>query len=303
MNSVNVEARPESVALSGLRADLDPDSDPFRVPLSKKDLYVSAGRRFLQVLRGELGGIRVQRDSTVVTRTYERLWSLDNAKVASDLEDQRVHLLVGNRIVCVNGWFIHRRYTKLILDTAVQLGAQSILEVGSGWGANLALMALRRPDLRFTGLELTSNGVAGSRALVQDLPAQYLRVAEVSALDERRRAALQAIEFHQGNAMQMPFPDKSFDLSFTSLVLEQIPRDYGKALDEMRRVTRKYCIFNEAFAEANNWLGKAHLRRVDYFRASKEEWRRHGLEPVHFTTQLPQKFTFRTGLLVARVLD
>ena len=35
--------------------------------------------------------------------------------------------------------------------------------------------------------------------------------------------------------MKMPFADKSFDVSFTSLVLEQLPRDFPKVLQEMRR--------------------------------------------------------------------
>jgi SAM-dependent methyltransferase len=303
MHSPTVDSHSPNAALASLRADLGIEEDPFRLPVSKRQLYLSAGRQFLRNLQNDLRSSPIRRDESYVTDSYERHWRKDNASAAAELDNRRVHLLVGNRLVYVNGWFIHRRYTQLILDAAVKVGAQSILEVGSGWGANLALMALRRPELRFTGLELTDSGIEGSRALMKDLPSQYLRAAGVTELDAQRRAALERVEFHQGNALQMPFADKSFDVSFTSLVLEQIPRDFGKALDEMRRVTRRYCIFNEAFAEANGWLTRAHLRRVDYFRSSKEEWRKHGLEPVYFTTQLPQKLTFRTGLLVARVVD
>lgn len=286
-----------------LRAGIISDDDPFCFPVSKAGLYASAGRHYLRIFSDLVLGRRIHRDAHFVSNTYERIWGRNNATNATSMQKRHVPLWVGGHLALVSGWFLYWRCTRAILDAAANLGAKSILEVGSGRGLNLALMALRRPDLTYTGVELTSNGIEASRALVNDLPPQCLEVAGVATLNEERRAALKRIEFQQGNAMQMPFPDKHFDVSFTNLVLEQIPHDFGKALDEMRRVTRHYCIFNEAFAEANDWLGKAYLRRIDYFRFSKEEWRKHGLEPVAFTTEMPQKLTFRTGLLVARVID
>ena len=66
-------------------------------------------------------------------------------------------------------------------------------------------------------------------------------------------------------------------------------------------VTRGFCVFLEPFAEANGALGLAQLRALDYFRGSYESFREFGLEPVYFTTAIPQKIRFKTGLLVARV--
>ena len=97
----------------------------------------------------------------------------------------------------------------------------------------------------------------------------------------------------------MPFEDGSFDLAFTYLVLEQIPHLYPQVVAEMARVSRRFCAFVEPFSDANGPLGRAQLRSLDYFRARTDEFRRYGLEPVHFTTAIPQKVHFRTGLLVA----
>jgi ubiquinone/menaquinone biosynthesis C-methylase UbiE len=231
------------------------------------------------------------------------MWTPSNAEYAASEDANRAFFRVRGRPVYVNGWFIIKRYTDLILQALDRLEVESVLEVGAGRGKNLALLALQRPKLKLAGIELTKTGIENSLALAADPPLQLLRTAGVEKVTEEVKARLRQIEFHQGDAMKMPFPDKSFDASFTSLVLEQLPRDFPRALTEMRRVTRKYCVFNEAFSEANNWWGRRQLQRLDFFRSSVEEFPKYGLEPVFFTTALPQKLTFSTGLLVARVRD
>jgi SAM-dependent methyltransferase len=294
---------PPPPELAGLRGDLELDE---QVPVgsgSTRERYVMAAKWYLDLLRRDLMGEKMVRDAAVVSKEYEETWSPSNAEYADQVDQARAFFFVRGRPHFVNGWFMIKRYTGLILDIIDRLKAQSVLEVGAGRGKNLALFALKRPNLSLTGLELTDSGVASSKRLPEDLPPQFLRVAGVPTLTDEGRAALRRIDFTQGNAMKMAFPDKSFDASFTTLVLEQLPRDFPKVLSEMRRVTRKYCIFNEAFDEANSWRGRAYLRRLDYFNASYREFEKYGLEPIFFTTALPQKMTFRTGCLVARVRD
>jgi SAM-dependent methyltransferase len=303
MQTGTVDPQGAAAALLDLRADHDGLDDPWRVPVSRPGLYLRAAKRYLSLLKNDFLGERPTRDVNHVIREYGSQWSPDNRQYAEANDQARAMFLVRGRPVFVNGWFIVKRYTDLILQAIERLQVGSVLEVGSGRGKNLALFALRRPDLQLTGLELTDTGVANSVKLAEDLPPQFLKVAGVSRNLDEARSAVKKIQFHRGDATKMPFADKSFDLSFTSLVLEQIPRDFPKALQEMRRVTRRYCVFNEAFAEANNWRGRKHLTRVDYFRSSFKEFERYGLEPIYFTTDLPQKLTFRSGFLVTRVKD
>jgi SAM-dependent methyltransferase len=301
--TVTTKAPPPAPDLSGLRADQDPSSEAFRVPASRPMVYLRAAKWYLDLLKSDWLAPRINRDRAHVSGEYEAGWTPDNTDYAAHTDANRAVFLVQGKPVFVNGWFIVKRYTDLILAAIDRLGATSVLEVGAGRGKNLALFALRRPDLELSGLELTSTGVANSLSLVDDLPPQFLQVAGASLTPAEAKERLRRIRFHRGDAMDMPFADKSFDVSFTSLVLEQMPRDYPRVLQQMRRVTRKFCIFNEAFSEANGWRGRTHLKRVDYFRASVEEFARHGLEPIYFTTALPQKLTFRSGFLVARVMD
>ncbi len=282
--------------------------------LARRD-YWAAARQAL------LGGFRAaRRGQDLVSAVYERHWDLDNQAYVEDRNARRDLFRHNGRLVYADGWYIIRAYVDLFTRIIDHLGdrlgddlgddlcdlgdggVRSVLEVGAGRGKNLALLALRRPGLKYAGLELTHQGVLQSRALVRDLPPKYLEVACVDSLDEERRQALERIDFHQGSALDMPFADQSFDFSFTCLVLEQLPARYPRVLQEMRRVTRGYCAFLEAFHEANGILGRAYLRSMDYFRARYRDFRAHGLQPVSFTTAMPQKLRFNTGLLVARVV-
>ncbi len=288
--------------LAGVRADNLHDQQ-FIVDAAGPDRYVTAAKWYLTQLKRDLVGNRLVRDVGQISKEYEAQWSLNNTEYAAHLDSLQSYVFMRGRPRKVNGWFLFKHYMDLILEIIDRLRVQSVLEVGAGRGKNLAVFALRRPQLSLTGLELTRNGYEISKTLSDELPQQFLQVAGVKVLTEEGTASIRRIDFHQGDAMAMPFADKSFDASFTSLVLEQLPRDFPKVLREMRRTTRKYCIFNEAFAEVNNWRGRAYLRRMDFFNASFREFEREGLKPIFFTTALPQKMTFRTGCLVTQVMS
>jgi ubiquinone/menaquinone biosynthesis C-methylase UbiE len=288
--------------LAGVRADHDTDGDPYRVPVSRPELYARLARRVIGLARSNLTESPTKRDAAFVSTQYEGVWTPNNREFAAHEDANRGFFLVRGRPVYVNGWFIIKRYVDLIVQALDRLEVQSVLEVGAGRGKNLALIALQRPNLKLTGIELTSAGYANSRQFADDPPEQLLRTAGFTGTTAEAKERLGKIEFHQGNALDMAFSDKSFDASFTSLVLEQLPRDFSRTLTEMRRVTRRFCVFNEAFREANTWWGRVNLRRLDYFNASTKEFAHYGLEPIYFTTALPQKLTFGTGLLVTRVV-
>ena len=291
------------IDFSSLRGDLNVKDDPSRVPMALPKLYYKAGYKSLRIARNSLLRKPVKRDSNFITSLYEKEWGKSNAQYAEIRDETRSIFRVGHGLVYTDGWFIIKRYKDLFLNAINQIKAESVLEVGSGRGKNLALLALNRPDLQLTGIELTHNGVDHSRRLAENLPPQFVRAAGYDAISEKQKAAIAQMKFSQGSALQMPFKDKSFDFSFTCLVLEQLRRDYGQVAREMSRVTRKYCAFIEAFDEANSWLGRANLHSYDYFNASYKEFANYGLEPVYFTTAMPHKLTFRTGLLIARVVS
>jgi ubiquinone/menaquinone biosynthesis C-methylase UbiE len=276
----------------------------FTHPLPRSDLYRLVARRYLRVARSVVrrGLLPQARDQASVSELYERHYEPDNAAYARSRDRRRDVFMVGRRPVYTDGWFTIRFHLETLLHVLRDLDVESVLEVGSGRGTNIALLAMRRPDLRFAGLELTENGIRHSRDLVRSPTAQHVRAAGLESLGEAEQKALRSVRFHLGSALDMPLAEKSVDVSFTCLVLEQLPDTYPRILAEMRRVTRGYCAFIEPFGDANNLLGKAYLRSIDYFRASHRRFAEHGFEVLYFSTTMPQKVHFRTGLLLARVL-
>jgi SAM-dependent methyltransferase len=279
----------------------DPYASPHTKNIGRRRLYRRVARRKLKALRRTARGLVApkQRDERRVTSIYEDQYAPTTSEFASSRAKRRDAFLLHRRPVWGNGWYSLAFRNELIEQVVSLSGAGSVLEVGAGRGVNLALLALRRPELELAGIELTRTGVERSGELATDPPAELLALAGLSSLDDDRRAALGRIRFEQGDATAMPFADDSFDLAFTYLVLEQIPDLYPQVVAEMARVSRRYCAFVEPFADANGPIGRAQLRGLDYFRARTCEFRAFGLEPVFFTTAFPQKVHFRTGLLVA----
>jgi methylase of polypeptide subunit release factors len=63
-----------------------------------------------------------------------------------------------------------------------------VLEVGSGMGLNLCILAARFPNIRFTGIELTTAGDEVARAFraMPKLSKQFVEFSPLPLLDEKR---------------------------------------------------------------------------------------------------------------------
>lgn len=107
-----------------------------------------------------------------------------------------------------------------------RLPAGRVLEVGCNIGIQVRTLAALNPRLEIHGLEPQSYAV------------------------EKARALAPALTFHQGSALDLPFPDASFDLVMTNGVLIHIaPADLPRAMAEIVRVSRRYVFLHEYFAE------------------------------------------------------
>jgi SAM-dependent methyltransferase len=103
------------------------------------------------------------------------------------------------------------------LDMAEPRTGESLIEVGCGTGALLRRIAQRGGLGRVAGLDINGFFLREARAL-----------AEAEGLGER-------LELHEGSAEAIPFPDDTFDIAFSSTVLEEV--DAEQALAEVVRIT------------------------------------------------------------------
>jgi len=241
--------------------------------------WVRVGVSFLKIIFGVAVGLRSERNQKLTVAIYDRCYSISNQEWKNENKDKRIKLHFGDEILRVNGFFLQSIHQQLVSSAISNYGAQSVLEVGCGRGNNLAFLAKVHAKVNFTGLELSARGVANAGKFFEE---EGIRNARCVV----------------GDACSLPFPDKSFDMVFTILVLEQMPRLFGTALSEMRRVARGHCVFIEPFAETNSFSARLNLFYRDYFRASFRSFEKFGHSPLVFFSSYPQKQKFSTGFLV-----
>jgi SAM-dependent methyltransferase len=193
------------------------------------------------------------------------------------------------------------RVRQLLLQRIVaRLRPRRVLEVGSGNGINLILLASRFPELEVTGVELTQAGVRAATELQRAgrLPPGMADYAPDGVADA---AAFTRIDFRQGDAGALPFPDGSFDLVFTMLALEQMESLRAKALAELARVTRGHALAIEPFADVNaSFWRRLNVYRRDYFRGRIADLPGFGLVPELVTDDFPQEVFLGACLVLAR---
>lgn len=246
---------------------------------------------------------RFRREKSAIEREYGEVWSRivienydvhrpvakagawewrERAYLASNIGGARVKLL-------------------LAMKTIEALQPQSVLEVGSGNGANLLFLSGRFPQTRFAGLELTEQGVKCGRDFQSAYDRFPAELAEYSPQPQRDDTAFKRIEFHQGSAQSLPFADGSFDLVLTVLAVEQMESIRADALREISRVAKKHVLMIEPFADLNDkGLRRQYIESKDYLRARIDELPRYGLEPQWATADFPQKVLMAATCVLSR---
>lgn len=142
-----------------------------------------------------------------IARAYKELE--EHAGARWDLENKGNHAILSER----------RRLTRSVLQRRgwLPLGDRRVLEVGSGGGAELAwLLELGASPSRLVGIDLLPQRVAAAKK------------------------AYPSLEFHEGNAEHLPFPDGSFDIVLVLTVFSSIFDDAMAAnvASEIVRVLR-----------------------------------------------------------------
>jgi ubiquinone/menaquinone biosynthesis C-methylase UbiE len=109
-------------------------------------------------------------------------------------------------------------YRRLATDVAgVAPAGGALLDVGTGPGVLLVELAALRPDLRLTGVDLSADMIAAA-------------TRNLTPFGERASA-------HVGDATNLPFPDRSFDMVVSSLSLHHWDHPES-AVPELARVLR-----------------------------------------------------------------
>jgi SAM-dependent methyltransferase len=132
------------------------------------------------------------------------------------------------------------RFLQRVSELAAAESPRRVLEVGCGEGVVLATLAVRLPGARIDGVELDETALG------------------------QARARCPGATLVRGDACELPFEDRSFDLVVCLEVLEHLPEPV-RALRELRRVARGGCLLSvpyEPFFRAGNLLRGKNLTRL-----------------------------------------
>jgi len=115
--------------------------------------------------------------------------------------------------------FLVDNFIKNILDITRNINFQNVLEIGCGEGIILHSMEHFLEGKKVTAIDLDEKEIETAR---QNIPFADLHVA---------------------NAHELPFPDNHFDLVICCEVMEHLENP-KKALEEIQRVSKKYCVLS-----------------------------------------------------------
>ena len=237
-----------------------------------------------------------------VKHDYSGVWSQDQLPGAPAIENARYFLTWGEEGLEVRGWAEKRVHLLLLSKMLESFAPASVLEVGSGNGLVLMMLAVGHPTIRFTGVELTDAGISAARRM-QLQPQLLVAVSSALPFQAVEPDAFRAVEFRQGNAANLPFADGTFDVVMTSLALEQMNQVKRQALRELARVARKRVLMLEPFRDFNTTPERFYYTRSrDYLSASVTDLAQYGLRPLHVFADFPSKVTRGVGLVVAEPL-
>ena len=177
----------------------------------------------------------------------------------------------------------------LLVKVLEDVKPRRVLEVGSGNGINLLLLAGRFPDVEFHGVELTQQGIAAARS-IQALPRLPQNLRKFAPFPLKDETAYKRVRFRQETAANLPYSDSEFDLVYTCAAVEQMERIRDKALGEITRVSNSHVFFYEPFHDVNqDGLSRRYIVARDYFQGRIADLAGYGLRPIWATNDLPQK--------------
>jgi ubiquinone/menaquinone biosynthesis C-methylase UbiE len=137
---------------------------------------------------------------------------------------------------------------KEIREVLAKCDFKNILEVGVGELTTIEdIFQFFGPEIECYGIDLSLNRIK-------------------HGLDEYQKRHSKLPKVAKANALKLPFPDNSFDLVITRHTLEQMPKIYQDALDEIFRVSKKHVILFEPSFEMGSFAQKLKMLNTDYVR-------------------------------------
>jgi len=240
-------------------------------------------------------------EQTDVRTTYENHWTLAESleQYVEGLNGRSLAIEWRRRGLIASPQILRQVHILYIMNAIEAINAKNVLEVGCGNGNTILTLAARFPQVSFSGIELTTTGVEVAQA-AQALAELPPGLANNSPLPARDLGAHQRADLRVGDARTLPYPDRSFDLVYTRLALEQMEQIREQALSEIFRVADRAVVLVEPWRDYNvSKHARAYIRRTGYFAGRIKHLEKFGFHVVFETKDIPQKVQYNAGPVVA----
>lgn len=255
----------------------------------------------LQWLRRMIHTGRNTAEQAKVREVYDNHWMLAESleQYVESLNGRSLAIEWQQRGFIASPQILRQVHILYIMKAIETLGAKKILEVGCGNGNAILTLAARFPQVSFSGVELTASGIKIAHA-AQAIPELPPGLANNSPLPARDLSAHQRAELRVGDARALPYSDRSFELVYTRLALEQMEQIREQALSEIFRVADRAVVLVEPWRDYNmSQHARAYIRRAGYFAGRIKHLEKLGFHVVFETKDIPQKVQFVAGPVVA----
>ena len=258
-------------------SDVKKTIEKYQANFIKKD-YFSYLLRLCKMLRGELifffNKKKYKEQSIGRKIAYDKHWQFFK------LKSHVWHSYKGNYFLS-SGSLTQEIFINLIKSQLNDKSIKSVLEVGCGNGLNIFPLAKDFPEVKFTGVDISSTGITFCKD-------------KLNSLNEYKN-----LSFLEGNAKNLTFPANSFDLTYTVLALEQMNQIKTQVIENIKRVTSNKIVFIEPFKDVNKSLiNKIHMINSDYLNLSYNELDTSGYKISHIMEDFPQRVGLAASCLV-----
>ena len=191
------------------------------------------------------------KELNIVRADYNIIWSNKNYfPKTSSLKSKHI-LFYKNNYYEKDIWEERKIFFEVLKNQIIDSRPKSILEVGCGNGIIINSLARNFFDLNFNGIDLTETGIKVSESLKNDK--NYNDKIGNFFIKDYPKKNIDNITFTNVSISEMT-EDKKYDLSYSTLSLEQMKSVQNEAIDKISKVTSQRIVLIEPFQYANKSL-------------------------------------------------
>ena len=258
-----------------------------------KDYYLKIKNYIFSILKN------FKRSQNFTKERYERIWNTNQIVQHFDIKSNNYSLYKYKEIFLAHSCLTTKIQQMLIINQIEKLRPDSVLEIGCGPGITLKLLSDIFLEINFFGIDQSIEGIK----YANDQKKNPLNPIFKEKLNFQFNNTINnpKLKFENQDAKSLKFTDKSFDLVFSNLALEQMDNIKYDVLSEIKRVAKKYIIMIEPFKDLNKTgLRYLHHTSKQYFSLNHTDIKDDNFEIIEFHDQMPALLSLNYGMLILK---